>query len=79
MSMEMCDDRHEPVVYTKYDNRNKFHKCPVCEALDRVAEIQDENVELANKIGDLKAENKALNKENDNYQKMIDAEPQEKP
>ena len=42
MSMQLCEDRHEPVVYTKYDHRNKLHKCPVCEALDKIAQLEEE-------------------------------------
>ena len=56
MSMTMCEDRHDPVVYTEYDHRNKYHKCPVCEALDRVSELEDINKELHDEIKGLKGE-----------------------
>ena len=50
MSMTMCEDRHDPVVYTGYDHRNVHHKCPVCEALNRVAELEEEIEELKEQI-----------------------------
>uniref|UniRef100_A0A6M3L6G8 Uncharacterized protein n=1 Tax=viral metagenome TaxID=1070528 RepID=A0A6M3L6G8_9ZZZZ len=74
MSMIICDDRHEPVVYTDYDNRNKFHKCPLCEVLDELAELRDDYGTLEVAHRDLKEENESLTKECEKYQQIIDAD-----
>lgn len=56
MSMTICEDRHEPVVYTDYDHRNQHHKCPVCEALDKVAELKEDLDSLVKRVSDLESE-----------------------
>ena len=40
--MEICNKGHAPIVFTKYDHRNKLHKCPACEALDELAEMREQ-------------------------------------
>lgn len=47
MSMTICEDRHEPVIYEDYDFRTrKVRPCPVCEVLDREAILEEELKEL---------------------------------
>lgn len=47
MSMTICEDRHEPVVYEDYDYRTKKRNpCPVCEVLDREAVLEERIEEL---------------------------------
>jgi hypothetical protein len=70
----MCDDRHDLVVYTEYDNRNKHHKCPVCEALSRVAELEEALHDCESNNADLEEENKSLVKECENFQQILDAD-----
>ncbi len=51
MSMTICEDRHEPVVYEDWDYRTK-HKnpCPVCEVLDREAVLEERVEELEKEL-----------------------------
>ncbi len=51
MSMTICEDRHEAVVYENYNYRTiKRNPCPVCEALDREAILQEQVDELEKRL-----------------------------
>lgn len=50
MSITICEENHDAVVYNDYSYYNKFHKCPVCEALRQVVEFKKENSDLRKKL-----------------------------
>ncbi len=63
MSMTICEDRHEPVVYEDYDYRTKkANPCPVCEVLDREAVLQEEKDTLTHAVGVLEDDIEELQK-----------------
>jgi len=51
MSMKICEEDHEAVIYEDYDYRiKKKNQCPVCTALVRNAVLQEEFDELQKQI-----------------------------
>jgi hypothetical protein len=62
MSMKMCFNGHDSIVYTDYDHKNRYHKCPLCEALSKIAELEEENASLT-KNAKLSGDNMSLRQE----------------
>jgi hypothetical protein len=42
MSMTICEDRHEQIIYTKWDRLNRRLPCPLCKALGVIAEMEED-------------------------------------
>lgn len=43
--MEICSDSHEEIVYSR-------GKCPLCEALDKIHDLDDEITSLENELAE---------------------------
>ena len=54
MSMVICKDRHEPIVYEDWNMYSKRKApCPVCEVLDREAVLEEDISILRGQVKEL--------------------------
>ena len=52
MSMESCDNGHQEIVFNSGGMMSGFKSCPVCEANERITELEKEVEELEERLED---------------------------